>query len=190
MLKALFGSNVAMTEARGAGAGWLRAAPGAALWVLGALVTAQLLGLGGSTSSYRAGLEQLTLGLGCEDSLGVAKTHLEEWQEGDCDRTICWHGTSFNYTITYSCRDIPDAENPDTTNCEVQSNLTMTFPACCPTLACDLSLESWVYATEAPCLDRSASAACSFWATEGGCGTDHQYYNFTVDYCQLSCGFC
>jgi len=40
----------------------------------------------------------------------------------------------------------------------------------------------------AACRDKATTFACTFWATHNGCLPPSPYYNFTSNYCALSCG--
>ncbi|XP_064626528.1 uncharacterized protein LOC135487096 isoform X2 [Lineus longissimus] len=87
-------------------------------------------------------LYQADIGLGGsvltkEEATKDCGAHLYEWYTG-CSKSVCFKATSVDYIIHHECRPVvPEYEVPDTTNCAVVSNSSLTFPDCCPYVQCD-----------------------------------------------------
>ncbi|KAI0229386.1 hypothetical protein LSAT2_020191 [Lamellibrachia satsuma] len=144
---------------------------------------------GQTTLTRIAELITLPVGTPCRDDAGTERGHGDVWSTANvCDRNRCHEGVSLNYIIKYGCRRVTAQENPDAVNCRSVSDNSQAFPACCPRLQCD----SWIpdSVTTAPCRDKATTFACTFWATHSGCSAPSPFYNFTSNYCELSCGLC
>ncbi|CAH1775321.1 unnamed protein product [Owenia fusiformis] len=135
--------------------------------------------------------EKLGEGTGCTDGTGAERTHLDEWStaSGSCDRYICFHGVAANFVISHTCQELGVNENPDTTNCEETADTAQAFPGCCPVLECS-DREPVVAPTFPACYDISSNYSCTIWNVLGGCSSTSNLYNFTSEFCQLTCGFC
>lgn len=131
----------------------------------------------------------------CVDGDGNTRSHLQNWtsSSGSCDRRVCYEGMleTLKWQINYDC--VGEHELPDAINCEFVSETALTFPHCCPYLVCNNV--SATTTTPAPCSDRSPQKACEYWRNQTNCADSDDslltvLYNFTVENCALTCGFC
>lgn len=131
----------------------------------------------------------------CVDSDGVTRSHLENWtsSDGSCDLRVCYMGEleTTRWQINYDCP--AEIDFLDTPNCYYSSDSGEEFPYCCSYLVCDIT--SATTTTLAPCADRSPAFSCEFWKNFTNC-TDsnddllHDMYNYTLENCALTCGYC
>ncbi|KAK3583244.1 hypothetical protein CHS0354_015425 [Potamilus streckersoni] len=135
---------------------------------------------------------ELLAGAHCTDSFGSIKNHMDEWSSGACDNFVCYMTVSGSYVVEEICTS--DRTNVDFMNCDYVSKTARLFPDCCPELKCKNGTE---IATVDPsnCYDRSTTYACEVWKNYTGCMTSTdpnivRLYNFTVDFCRKTCGFC
>ncbi|KAL3869127.1 hypothetical protein ACJMK2_041845 [Sinanodonta woodiana] len=135
---------------------------------------------------------ELSAGANCTDSFGNIKHHMEEWSSGACDNFVCYVAVSGSYVIEEICT--PDRTNVDSMNCHYVSNNAFLFPDCCPELKC-ISGKEIATVNPSNCSDLSTTYACEVWKNYTGCTTSTdpkilRLYNFTVDYCRKTCGYC
>ncbi|KAK7100126.1 uncharacterized protein [Littorina saxatilis] len=125
----------------------------------------------------------------CIDDTGAEVGDQAEWTTG-CNKEVCHVEPSGNYTVTHGCRILVPSENPDTVNCVTVENTGSAYPDCCPQLQCGAPS----YSTSAPssCFDISDNRTCYIWKElSGNCADTTSFvYNFTLVYCQQTCGYC
>ncbi|XP_052777383.1 uncharacterized protein LOC128214784 isoform X1 [Mya arenaria] len=135
----------------------------------------------------------------CTDADSVPRKHGENWTSsaGSCDVRICQDVEILKWQINHDCP--PEIDFLDVDNCYYKGNSSLQFPACCPILYCTPRDDENV--TTAPdiqvgaCVDLSPVAACTFWKEMSNCsdssdGLIQRLYNFTVEFCMATCGFC
>ncbi|KAK3090286.1 hypothetical protein FSP39_010633 [Pinctada imbricata] len=132
----------------------------------------------------------------CTDHTGSTVGDLNTWPSsaGSCDQNQCRHGVTFKFVLTYSCPSVSTGgENPDSVNCYEVADTSLSFPGCCPSIACNSSATTTT-AAPSTCYDLSTEFACSVWYNmTQGCqsgvdGYGDRIYNYTVDFCNKTCG--
>lgn len=70
-----------------------------------------------------------------DDNITIS-VHHETWTSG-CGVKMCILGYfGYNYTVSYTCKEIASSYNPDPINCNITANVDSEFPDCCPYLLC------------------------------------------------------